>query len=118
MVSHPYSAEWVEPIQVKLKNNLTFYSHPPPGSGVLTAYIMRLLDGQFSADGMADARDDPLTYHRIAEAIKHAFAQRTKLSDPRFHPEVNEVCYIFRFCSAIRKIEIDLVFWGYSWWNC
>ncbi|KAI9556606.1 hypothetical protein GHT06_016396 [Daphnia sinensis] len=84
-----YRAEWVEPIQVKLKNNLTLYSHPPPGSGVVTAYIMRLLDGLVGPDGMD--RDNPLTYHRIAEAIKHAFGQRTKLSDPRFHPEVNEL---------------------------
>lgn len=82
-------AEWVEPVQVKLKNNLTLYSHPPPGSGVVTAYIMRLLDGHLGSDGMDG--DNPVTYHRIAEAIKHAFGQRTKLSDPRFHPEVNKV---------------------------
>ena len=82
------SAEWVEPVQVKLRNNLTLYSHPPPGSGVLTAYIMRILDGHL---GSGDCGEDPVTYHRIAEAFKHAFAQRTKLGDPRFHPEVNEV---------------------------
>ncbi len=86
------SVQWVEPVQVKLKNNLTLYSHPPPGSGVLTAYIMRLLDGHLdsSPDGIMSS-DHPVTHHRIAEAFKHAFAQRTKLGDPRFHPEMNQV---------------------------
>ena len=84
------SVQWVEPIQVELRNNLTLYSHPPPGSGVLTAYIMRLLDGHLgSTDGMSS--DNPVTHHRIAEAFKHAFAHRSKLADPRFRPEVNQV---------------------------
>ncbi len=65
---------------------------PPPGSGVLTAYIMNILDGQLTGQraGVKSSRD-PQIYHRIAEAFKHAYAQRTKLADPRFVTEVLEV---------------------------
>ncbi|XP_057373381.2 scoloptoxin SSD14-like [Daphnia carinata] len=107
-----YRAEWVEPVQVELKNNLTLYSHPPPGSGVVTAYIMRLLDGHVGSGAMDG--DNPVTYHRIAEAIKHAFGQRTKLSDPRFHPEVNQLAELLisdSFVDETRSKMCDASTW-------
>lgn len=82
----------MEPVAVDLNDNLTLYSMPSPGSGVLVAYIMNVLD-----DHLPIKRDqlpqslDPLTYHRITEAFKHAFAQRTKLGDPKFVPEIEHV---------------------------
>lgn len=85
----------MEPVKVQLQNNLTVYSMPAPGSGVLAAYILNILDGRVikreTRDGAVDASRDPLTYHRITEAFKHAYAQRTKLGDPAFVPEVDEV---------------------------
>jgi gamma-glutamyltranspeptidase/glutathione hydrolase/leukotriene-C4 hydrolase len=64
---------------------------PPPGSGVLTAFILNILDGHLIGQKTGKQSRDPTNYHRIAEAFKHAYAQRTKLADPRFVPEVNEV---------------------------
>lgn len=81
------SATWVDPIHVKLDNNFDVYSAPPPGSGVLVAYIMNILDGHLAPT----VSTDPLNYHRMAEAFKHAYAQRTKLADPTYEPEVNDV---------------------------
>lgn len=86
---HVYRVKWLDPVKVDLTGNLTVYSIPPPGSGVLTAYILNILDDLLPRDKAA--RKDPLTYHRIAEAFKHAFAYRTKLADPAFSPEVDEV---------------------------
>jgi gamma-glutamyltranspeptidase/glutathione hydrolase/leukotriene-C4 hydrolase len=81
----------MEPVRVELKDNLVMYSMPPPGSGVLAAYILNTLD-IFAQESQARTSDtEPLTYHRMAEAFKHAYAQRTKLADPRFEPEVTEV---------------------------
>lgn len=72
---------------VQLEGNLTLYTMPAPGSGVLTAYILNILEGF----NLRESSKDPLTYHRIAEAFKHAYAQRTKLADPDFEPEVYEL---------------------------
>jgi gamma-glutamyltranspeptidase/glutathione hydrolase/leukotriene-C4 hydrolase len=64
---------------------------PPPGSGILTAFILNILDGHIERENTGRSSRDPTNYHRIAEAFKHAFAQRSKLADPNFVPEVNEV---------------------------
>ncbi len=85
---------WVDPIKVDLKGGLTLFSMPPPGSGVLLAVIMKLLDG-LNLDKLGSA--DPLSYHRMAEAMKHAYGQRTKLGDPLFVPGINEVRSIITF---------------------
>ena len=86
------SADWMESAKVELNGGFTLYSMPPPASGVLMGYILNILDTyNLRKDVKADVADDPLTYHRIIEAFKHAYAQRTKLADPRFVPEVNEV---------------------------
>ena len=64
---------------------------PLPGTGVLIAYIMNILEG-YLPKGKSGAEDtESLTYHRMAEVLKHAYAQRTKLADPNFEPEVNDV---------------------------
>jgi gamma-glutamyltranspeptidase/glutathione hydrolase/leukotriene-C4 hydrolase len=86
-----YRPEWKEPIKVELNNNFTLYSMPPPGSGILTAFILNILDGLLEGETNGKASRDPTNYHRIAEAFKHAYAHRTKLADPNFVPEVNEV---------------------------
>ena len=94
--------KWVAPVKVQLNDELIMYSIPPPGSGVLTAYILNILDAFLLQDSTGK---DPLTYHRIAEAFKYAYAQRTKLADPDFAPEVEEVQFelptIKRLTSAI-----------------
>lgn len=87
------SAEWMEPVRVELKDNLVMYSMPPPGSGVLAAYIINILDIYAQESQTRTSDTDPLTYHRMAEAFKHAYAQRTKLADPRFVPEVAQVIF-------------------------
>jgi gamma-glutamyltranspeptidase/glutathione hydrolase/leukotriene-C4 hydrolase len=66
-------------------------------------YILNILDAyNLRKDVKLDVADDPLTYHWITEAFKHAYAQRTKLGDPRFVPDVNEVIiFCFKICSNI-----------------
>lgn len=67
---------------------------PPPGSGVLAAYVLNVMESYLG--GSPDASDDPLTYHRIAESFKHAYAYRTRLGDPAYVPEVNDVINVLK----------------------
>lgn len=98
-------AKWVEPVKVELKNKQMLYSIPPPGSGVLAAYILNILD-TYQNEGESRPEDtDPLFYHRMTEAFKHAFAQRTKLADPDYQPEVIEVC-IKKLIETNARIEL------------
>lgn len=86
----------MDPIKVELHDGLTLYSIPPPGSGVLTAYILNIIDGhlQKRANSNISISRDPVVYQRIAEAFKHAYAWRTKLADPNYAPEVSEVSFM------------------------
>uniref|UniRef100_A0A646QER6 Scol-GGT n=1 Tax=Hemiscolopendra marginata TaxID=943146 RepID=A0A646QER6_9MYRI len=69
----------------KLSGGLTFYSVPPPGSGYILSFILRVLDKfHFTKDSVADTKNAILTYHRFLEALKYGYGYRTKLGDERF----------------------------------
>lgn len=80
-----YKADWEEPVSVKLMNGDRLHSVPPPGSGVILAYIMNILNGYgFNRSSVEDLNSTVLSYHRIAEAFKYAYAKRTELGDIKF----------------------------------
>ncbi|XP_046333062.2 glutathione hydrolase 1 proenzyme-like [Haliotis rufescens] len=80
-----YNATWRTPLSVTLRDNLTLYSVPPPGSGAVYEYIMNILDGYgFTPDSLSTNEKSVLTYHRIVEAMKFAYAKRTDLGDEDF----------------------------------
>lgn len=80
-----FRPRWEKPITTKLKNGDMFYSFPPPGSGALLAFILNILDGyNFTRDSIDGINNTVLTYHRIAEAFKYAYAKRTELGDTQF----------------------------------
>lgn len=109
---------WYDAVKADLNDDLTYYSMPPPGSGVLAAFVLNILDEYRSADykgvNPADS-SDPLVYHRMSEAFKHAYAQRTKLGDPQFDPQLNQVlycgCYNFDFCWGGQVSELCFLFY-------
>ncbi|KAK7794832.1 hypothetical protein R5R35_002136 [Gryllus longicercus] len=80
-----YSVQWKEPVSVTLKTGETVYSVPPPGSGALLTFMLGVLDGfNFTKSSISSVNETILTYHRIVESFKFAFAQRTGLGDPDF----------------------------------
>lgn len=80
-----YEAQWMEPITATFKNGDQLFSAPPPGSGALLGFILKILDGydfnRYSLDGI---NNTVLTYHRIIEAFKYAYAKRTEMGDLNF----------------------------------
>lgn len=84
---HVYRVEIKESFAVNLKNGHTIHAGPPPGSGIVLAYILRILDGILPAPNAG------LDAHRLVEAFKFAYGERTHLGDHRF-VNVSEVYFI------------------------
>lgn len=72
-----YQVKWLKPAETTLKNGERLYSMPLSGSGSLLIFIMNLLRDY-------DLKPDTLSYHRIIEAYKIAYARRSDLADPDF----------------------------------
>uniref|UniRef100_A0AC35TWZ4 Gamma-glutamyltranspeptidase 1 n=1 Tax=Rhabditophanes sp. KR3021 TaxID=114890 RepID=A0AC35TWZ4_9BILA len=56
---------------------------PPPSSFAITQSIIMIMSKFYNGEAKVDL-DDPLVYHRLIEAEKFAYAQRTKLGDYNF----------------------------------
>lgn len=78
-----YQPRWETPLVVDIGNELTVVSMPPPSSGgIAISQIMSILH-RVGVDALS--RDEPLYWHLLIEAMKHAFADRAEhLADSAF----------------------------------
>ncbi|XP_076344411.1 scoloptoxin SSD14-like [Tachypleus tridentatus] len=75
-----YTPHWKELVRVHLRNNLTLYSVPPPGSGALLGFVLNILDEyKFDETSFPDPPRDAKNYHRLVETYKHAFSKLSRL---------------------------------------
>ncbi|XP_038210098.1 glutathione hydrolase 1 proenzyme-like isoform X1 [Zerene cesonia] len=80
-----YQPKITEPLAVPLNHGDTLFTPPPPSSGVILVNILNILSGyNFGPDSINGTENTVLTYHRILEAFKYAYATRTKLGDANF----------------------------------
>ncbi|XP_046391098.1 scoloptoxin SSD14-like isoform X2 [Ischnura elegans] len=103
-----YKPNWDTPIEVKLKTgNVTLITGPPPGSGVLVAFGMNILDG------ILPAEDEVTSYQRIVETFKYMYGRRTELGDPAY-TDVTELVKNLtskEYALAIRQLLSDNRTW-------
>ncbi|XP_019618511.1 PREDICTED: gamma-glutamyltranspeptidase 1-like [Branchiostoma belcheri] len=80
-----YQVEVTPPLNISLAGGLTVLSPPPPAGGAVLSLILNILDGYRFSPASVDGVDNQiLTYHRIIEAFKFAYAKRSELGDPNF----------------------------------
>ncbi|XP_055373654.1 glutathione hydrolase 1 proenzyme-like isoform X2 [Condylostylus longicornis] len=83
-----YHVDMVQSIPVRLTSDSIMYVIPPAGSGALVSHILNILRGyNMSRESISKDSASILTYHRIIEAFKFAYAKRASLGDLRFNPE-------------------------------
>jgi len=68
-----------EPIKVDIGNGLQLYSVPPPGSGIILAFILNIMEN-YNVTKLDT--NDPLMHHRLVESFKYAYAYRSQIGDP------------------------------------
>ncbi|XP_078682135.1 glutathione hydrolase 1 proenzyme-like [Branchiostoma floridae x Branchiostoma belcheri] len=86
-----YQVEVSDPLKTSLDGGLTLLTPPPPGGGAALSLMLNIWDGYgLNASSVDGVDNQVLTYHRMLEAFKFAFARRTELGDPNF-VDVKEV---------------------------
>ena len=68
------------------RGNLTLHTSPLPGTGILLAFIMKVMENfnDLYPNAFKSLNSSVLFYHRLMETYKFAFAQRMQLGDQHF----------------------------------
>lgn len=105
---------WDQPVQTNLSGGLNLFTTGLPGSGPVLSFILNVLDDyNFSPASIADFNVTIVTYHRIIETFKYAFALRAHLGDGNF-VDMTEVsmCDIQQFIVTDKIHDLSSCLFG------
>nr|XP_012235938.1 PREDICTED: gamma-glutamyltranspeptidase 1-like [Linepithema humile] len=109
-----YRVSWDQPIQTNLSGGIKLFTTGLPGSGSILSFILNVFDDYgFTPASIADFNATTLTYHRMIETFKYAYALRTNLGDGAFvdMTEITKNLTSKDFARAIRKKISDNRTW-------
>ncbi|TGZ55540.1 Uncharacterized protein DBV15_12650, partial [Temnothorax longispinosus] len=105
---------WDQPIQTNLSSGIKLLTTGIPGGGAILSFILNVFDDYgFTPASIADLNATILTYHRMIETFKYAFALRTNLGDGAFidMTEITRNLTSKSFARAIREKIDDTKTW-------
>lgn len=88
-----------------------------PASGGLLTYILNIFDRfNFTPDSLADFNKTALTYHRMIETFKYAYALRNDMADKEF-VDMEEVSkrrnlmnkHVFCYSGSLSEIYLSIL---------
>lgn len=83
--SPSYRVSWDEPVQTTLSGGINLFTAGLPGSGAVLSFILNVFDDyRFTPTSLTGFNATILTYHRMLETFKYAFALRASLGDRTF----------------------------------
>lgn len=85
-----YSVIVDESLKVEIDDDLTLFTQPVPGSGIILSIIMRIMKRFGYYKGLkpeSNLEELSFYHHRLIEAFKYAYAQRASLEDMPIKPE-------------------------------
>ncbi|XP_050456091.1 scoloptoxin SSD14-like isoform X5 [Cataglyphis hispanica] len=109
-----YRVLWDQPMQTNLSSGIKLFTTGLPGSGAVLSFILNVLDDYgFTSASMTDFNTTILTYHRMIETFKYAYALRTDLGDGAFvdMTEILKNLTSKSFARVIRKKISDEKTW-------
>ncbi|CAG5117609.1 unnamed protein product, partial [Candidula unifasciata] len=115
-----YEAWEKKPLEIVLNGGIKLVSPPPPASGAVLSFILNILDGyNFTAGDLETDTFTTLTYHRIVEAFKFAYAKRTDLGDEKFENVTELVRNLTSkaYADSIRTLITDNATHGYEYYG-
>ncbi|XP_050578689.1 scoloptoxin SSD14-like isoform X3 [Bombus affinis] len=110
-----YRATWDEPLESSLSNGMKLFTVGLPASGALLTYILHIFDRfNFTPDSLADFNKTALTYHRMIETFKYAYAMRNDMADKEF-VDMEELTN--NLMSKTRAQETQMMINDYKTWD-
>ena len=79
-------SRWSDPLSAPIGDGYMVHGVGPPASGAILIFWLHVLKYY---NFVPEDECDPLTYHRVVEALKWAYAERTHMGDP-YDPDISD----------------------------
>ncbi|XP_065308599.2 glutathione hydrolase 1 proenzyme-like isoform X5 [Dermacentor albipictus] len=111
-----YTVKVDDALRRVLHDNVTVLAPPPPAGGILTAFMLAVMDSYRNPEAptVKSLPDNDETFHRLVEVTKFAFAGRMEIGDPE-HIDISAVVKNISsssFLSEVRSRIKQYPFWG------
>ncbi|XP_070381469.1 glutathione hydrolase 1 proenzyme-like isoform X2 [Dermacentor albipictus] len=101
-----YTVKVDDALRRVLHDNVTVLAPPPPAGGILTAFMLAVMDSYRNPEAptVKSLPDNDETFHRLVEVTKFAFAGRMEIGDPE-HIDISAVVKNISSSSFLSEVR-------------